>query len=64
MTHRLSKQESREVRTAEVNSRLNRGRHELIGHLLDKGHDLRVEGEAEKADACFQAAGDLVRAGS
>jgi len=39
-------------------------RHELIGQLLDKGHDLRVEGEAEKAGACLHAATELARTGS
>jgi hypothetical protein len=55
-------QESRRIGLSDRIER--RRRHELIGQLLDKGHDLRAEGEAEKAAACFKAADELARAGS
>jgi hypothetical protein len=61
---RLSHREAREVRSDRVNDFADRkARDELIGQLLDKGHDLRVEGESEKAGICFDAAGELVRTG-
>jgi hypothetical protein len=53
-------QESRRIGLSDRMER--RRRHELIGQLLDKGHDLRVEGEAEKAGACLHAATELARA--
>jgi hypothetical protein len=62
---RLSKRESRGVRSDRVNDFAERkARDELIGQLLDKAHDLRVEGEEQKAGVCLGAAGELVGAAS
>jgi hypothetical protein len=62
---RLSRREAREVRSDRVNDFADRkARDELIGQLLDKGHDLRVEGDGARAGACLHAATELARAGS
>lgn len=61
----MTSRQHQESRRIGLSNRIEqRRRHELIGRLLDKGHDLRVEGEAEKAGACLRAATELVRAGS
>ena len=65
MVQRLSKRDRHSVRSDRVNSFAERkARDELIVHLLEKAHDLRVEGESEKAGICFDAAGELVGAPS
>lgn len=62
---RLSHREAQEVRSHRINSYPERkARDELIGQLLDKGHEFRVEGESLKAGACLHAATELVRAGA
>lgn len=38
-----------------------RSRDNLIGHLLDKAHDLKAQGDKERASVCFDTAIDLAR---
>lgn len=59
---RLSKRESREVRSDRVNDRAASPRKdaELVGRLLERSLELKREGEPTKARACFELAGELV----
>ncbi len=64
MTARQRRDSRREALNERMDLEPRRSRDALIGHLLDKGHDLRVGGEEDKAGVCMEAAVELARAAS